>query len=75
MTRIPWDWSVITSDLPHGERTGAFIPAKKELTPAEREAEDLRQQIEQRRGAFGPQAEAGTQDVEEEMSEWNDYYG
>lgn len=63
VTRIPWDWSVITGDLPEG-----FIPPGKEKSVEE-------QQIDDRRARFDDgQAEEQAR-IDAEFAEANELYG
>lgn len=64
VTRIPWDWSVITGAPPTG--------GDPEPSPT-KTAMEL--QIEERRKTFDQAHHDETQRIEDEFAEWNDAYG
>jgi hypothetical protein len=63
VTRIPWDWSVITGNKPDWEAT----PVEPAKSPMQREVEERRTRARD--------AEQAQIDLEEEFEEWNDLYG
>lgn len=63
VTRIPWDWSVITGALPDG-----YQAPEPNRSP-------LEQEIEDRRRAFQEDHDQESGRIEEEFAEWNDFYG
>ena len=64
VTKIPWDWSDITSDKPKGpEET-----PEKQMNANERE-------VYERRKAFMDENQDEQQRIEDEFNDWNDQYG
>ncbi len=63
VTRIPWDWSVITGALPDG-----YQEPEKKMTEVERQIYERRQQFET------PGQEDEKQRIEEEFAEWQEAY-
>ncbi len=61
VTKIPWDWSVITSP-------GEVEHLENPLT-------DVQRQIAERRKAFEEDNDVEQQKIEDEFSEWNEAYG
>ena len=64
VTKIPWDWTVIT-----GEPSQDEIPEEKPMNDTERQLQERRARFEEK------QHEQEQHRIEDEFDEWNEYYG
>jgi hypothetical protein len=72
---VPWDWSAIGSEIPLGERPNQQYQDESKLTPKEREALSIKQQIEERRKEMVDEHEEETERIEDEFRDANESYG
>ena len=74
---VPWDWSVIGSEVPLSEddsKVEAYVDESR-MTPGEREALSIKRQVEARRDEMRDEHEEEQQRIEDEFSEANEAYG
>lgn len=73
---VPWDWSVIGSEIPAGDQAEVERPAdESRMSPQEREALAIKRQIEDRRKEMQDEDQQEHERIEDEFSAANDAYG
>lgn len=73
---VPWDWSVIGSEIPASEQNvEAQRPDESRMSQQERETLSIKRQIEDRRKEMVNENEQEEQRIEDEFSEANESYG
>ena len=71
---IPWDWSGIGAEIPIGAKQVEAIDESK-MTPGERQALDMKRQIEARREEMVNENETEELRIEDEFRDANEMYG
>lgn len=73
---VPWDWSVIGSEIPVGDQVDDTpVVDLSRMTPKELEAHSIKEQVEARRSEMKTEGESEEERINQEFLEINELYG